>query len=73
MYKFERLLEILFTKLKTASLENLGVGNNKEFKVLISGILSTRTRDEITEKVSKKLYNVIKNFDDLDKIKVEDL
>lgn len=73
MYKFERLLEILFKKLKTASLENLAVGKNKEFKVLISGILSTRTRDEITEKVSEKLYNVIKNFDDLDKIKVEDL
>ncbi len=43
------------------------------FKVLIAGILSTRTRDEQTIAVAEKLFERVKNFEDLRKIDIEEL
>lgn len=49
---------------------------NKEerlFKVIISTILSSRTKDEKTKEVSEKLFKKIKNWKDLEKISEEEL
>ncbi len=46
---------------------------NLPFKILISTLLSARTKDETTELVSKKLYKKIKNIDDLINIDEEEL
>ncbi len=43
------------------------------FKVTISTILSARTRDEITEKICKKLFEKIKSWEDLEKIEQGEL
>jgi endonuclease-3 len=49
---------------------------NKEeriFKVTISTILSARTKDEVTAKVSERLFKKVKNWQDLEKISLEEL
>ena len=46
---------------------------DKKFKILISTILSARTKDEITEKVCEKLFSKIKDFEDLRKIDLKEL
>ncbi len=43
------------------------------FLILIATILSLRTRDIVTEKVFEKLYNEVKNVDDLEAISEERL
>ncbi|WP_101510606.1 endonuclease III [Thermotoga sp. KOL6] len=43
------------------------------FKVLISTVLSQRTRDENTERASTKLFKVYRTPEDLAKVKPEDL
>jgi len=43
------------------------------FKLLVSAILSTRTRDEQTIKAVKKLFSVVKKPDDLLKLSVEEI
>jgi endonuclease-3 len=74
MQELEKLLEILSKKLnKNPSAENLAVGKNKSFRVLVSTILSTRTRDETTEEICKKLFKVIEKPEDLIEINQEEL
>jgi len=46
---------------------------NNPDKVLISSIISTRTKDNITLAASKRLFSVIGNISDLDKLKIEDI
>jgi endonuclease-3 len=49
---------------------------NKEerlFKVIISTILSARTKDETTAKVSERLFKKVKNWKDLEKISLEEI
>lgn len=43
------------------------------FRILISTILSARTRDETTEKVSSVLFSKISNANDLAKIEIKEL
>ena len=43
------------------------------FHVLVSTILSQRTRDKITEKVSKRLFKQVQTIEDLTRIPLEDL
>ncbi len=74
MDKLENLLELLSNKIiKGASAERFAGEENKEFKVLVSTILSTRTRDETTEKVSERLFKRIKNVNDLDELPEREL
>ena len=53
-------------------IKNSGENN---FQVLISTLLSSRTKDEITSKVTKKLFKLIKTPDDIltNKDKIEEL
>ncbi len=43
------------------------------FKILVSAILSTRTRDEATIEASERLFRVVKTPEDLAKMKVEEI
>ncbi len=63
--------EILKEELKYFTIplaEQIQVKTKKPFFVLIGTILSARTKDEITAKVCNKLFQKIKNFNDLEKI-----
>ena len=70
-------LDILNTRLNKDSAVNIiSKENNKEvraFKVLVSTVLSARTKDETTEEVSKRLFKRIKNIDDLLNIEQKEL
>ncbi|ABR56212.1 DUF123 domain-containing protein [Methanococcus aeolicus] len=74
-------LDILKEKLNKDSVveeisKNSKNRKNKEilaFKVLISTVLSARTKDETTDEVSKRLYKKVKNIDDLINIDIEEL
>lgn len=71
----ERIIDILkdYYKSRNKTLIDKISIERDPFKVLISCILSQRTKDEITEKVSSNLYNVIKNPQDLINIDIDTL
>jgi len=53
----------------------MGIGKSP-FRVLISALLSSRTKDEVTLEACKRLFSAAKNFDDLKKMplrKIENL
>lgn len=55
------------------SVNELGIKTRDPFKVLIAGILSARSKDEITNKASEKLFSKAKNFEELKKLKLEEI
>lgn len=75
---FHNLLEILKKNLNNMptveeiSMENKDI-ETRAFKVLISTILSARTKDETTREVSKRLFKRIKAPEDLINIREEEL
>lgn len=76
--KIIQLLNTLTYKLnKEAAVNTLSKEDediySKSFKVLISTILSARTKDETTEEVSKRLFKRVKNIDDLLNIEQKEL
>ncbi|OYT42420.1 MAG: endonuclease III [Candidatus Aenigmarchaeota archaeon ex4484_224] len=74
--KLEKILEIME---KEARKRNAPVYQKEKtvdkdpFKILIFAFLSTRTKDETTIKICKKLFQKVKNLDDLIKIDLEKL
>ena len=68
MHPFETLLSLLEKENK-----NVPFYLKEPFYVLVSGILSTRTKDEVTEEVCKKLFRKVKNPADLSKIPEKEL
>lgn len=67
--KYTELLNILIKFFGTPAKPEL----SDPFRILVSTILSQRTRDEITEKVSKRLFKRIQTIADLALIPLEDL
>ncbi|MFX0201506.1 MAG: endonuclease III domain-containing protein [Candidatus Hodarchaeota archaeon] len=67
--KYAEVLNILLQFFGTPAKPEL----SDPFQVLVSTILSQRTRDEITEKVSKRLFKRISTIEDLAIIPLEDL
>ncbi len=51
----------------------IAVRTNDPFRVLVSTILSARSRDETTLKVSARLFERIRTFEDLDRMPVKEL
>ncbi|MEN3044825.1 MAG: endonuclease III [Candidatus Hydrothermales bacterium] len=51
----------------------IAIKRNSDFSILISAILSTRTKDEVTAKVLKNFLKRIKDFYDLREIKLDEL
>jgi endonuclease III len=51
----------------------MAVQNSSPYRILITAILSTRTKDETTAKSSLKLFEKADNFEDLDKLSTEEI
>jgi len=60
-------------KYKVPLIEFVKVQDNDPFKILIATILSARTNDKTTAEVCKRLFEKVKNFKDLEKLKVEEI
>jgi endonuclease-3 len=69
----EKVLKLMKIQSKNAPVFKISRIANNEFKISIYAILSSRTRDEITLKVCKKLFKKIKNVEDLIKIDEKEL
>ncbi|MFQ5818868.1 MAG: endonuclease III domain-containing protein [Candidatus Heimdallarchaeota archaeon] len=67
--KYTELLNILIKFFGTPAKPEL----SDPFRILVSTILSQRTRDEITEKVSKRLFRQVQTIEDLALIPLDDL
>ncbi len=70
------LLEILKKRTNKNAVVTDIAKDKDPFKILISTIISARTKDEVTEEVSKKLFKVINSVEDILKIddkKLEEL
>ncbi|MCX8058069.1 MAG: endonuclease III [Spirochaetes bacterium] len=59
------ILEKKLNKYEMPSVSTIKEKLNTPFHILISTILSARTKDETTLKVSEKLFNTIKTFNDI--------
>lgn len=71
-----KALEILkseFKKWKAPVVYMLKQHKNNPFRVLVCGVLSTRTKDELTYKVCEKFFKVVKKPQDLNDLSVEDI
>jgi len=68
-----KLLGNVCSNLKKPVVTGMSEVGTEPFKVLISTLLSLRTRDEITAKVSKRLYEKIRGPKDILKISLGDL
>ena len=66
-------LAIHFDTVKTPIVDLIQVKTKDPFKVLVATILSARTKDETTSKVSEELFKVVKNHHDLKKISYDEL
>jgi endonuclease III len=66
-------LEKHFKSVKTPVVDQIQIQTGDPFKVLVTTILSARTKDETTSRVARKLFEKVKNIDDLEKIKAEEL
>ncbi len=66
-------LAIHFHTVKTPIVDLIQVKTKDPFKVLVATILSARTKDETTSKVSEALFKVVKNHHDLKKISYDEL
>lgn len=71
--KIYSILEKEIRKYDAPVAELVKAQTNDPFKILIATILSARTKDETTAKVCNKLFQKVKNLNDLKKIKEEDL
>jgi len=65
-----KILEQEFMKYRTPVVEEVG---GDYFRVLISAMLSARTRDEVTDKVCRKLFEKVKNFKDFEKLSLREI
>lgn len=74
---FIKFLDILDEKLKKdAVVDKISKNSDKNeraFKILISTVISARTKDETTAKVSKELFKKVKNPKDLVQIPIDEL
>ncbi len=51
----------------------MGITKNDPFRILVCGLISTRTKDETTSIVCEKLFNKIKSFEDIRNIDLKAL
>ena len=67
------ILKSHFERHKTPIIDLMAVQNNSPYRILVATILSTRTKDEMTAKSSKKLFESADNFDDLEKLSEKEI
>ena len=66
-------LETHFHSVKTPVVDLIQIKTEDPFKVLIATILSARTKDETTAKVTEKLFQKVQNIEDLENIPLSEL
>jgi endonuclease III len=71
--KIYSILEKEIKKYNAPVIELVKAQTNDPFKILIATILSARTKDSTTATVCRNLFAVIKNLNDLKKIKEDEL
>lgn len=68
-----KILSKEFKKNKMPIVDLIKVQTNNPFKILLATILSARTKDNTTSEVCKRLFSLVSNFDDLDKLSLKEL
>jgi endonuclease III len=68
--KIYSILKAEFDKHPMPVVELINMQENDPFKVLVTTILSARTKDETTSRAARKLFSVITNMHDLDKTSI---
>src|SRR3989344_5688401 len=71
--KIYKILEFKVQKYPAPVVEFMKIQTNDPFKILISTILSARTKDMTTAKVCQKLFEKVQTFKDLEEISLQDL
>ncbi|MEN6444786.1 MAG: endonuclease III [Candidatus Cloacimonas sp.] len=66
-------LEKHFHSVKTPIVDLIQIKTEDPFKVLVTTILSARTKDETTAKAAEKLFQIVHNAEDLEKISYAEL
>lgn len=72
----ERVMDILggeMEKWELPAVKAIAEKRHNPFKILISTILSSRTKDEITAKASEKLFNIASSPEDMVKVSHEEI
>ncbi|MAG20358.1 endonuclease III [archaeon] len=72
MYKMREVFEILEKEVKKFKIPVVD-GMNDKFKVLVSAMLSARTKDEVTFEVCDKLFKKVKDFRDFRDLSVKEI
>ena len=67
------LLKEHFEQNKLPIIDLMAVQEKDSFKILIASILSTRTKDETTAQASRRLFEIVSDFDDLQELSVEEI
>jgi len=62
-----------FHSVKTPVVDLIQIKTEDPFKVLVTTILSARTKDETTAKVAEKLFQKVNKVEDFDKLSYEEL
>lgn len=71
--KVHAILTDEFNRHKMPVVELIQIQTNDPFKVLITTILSARTKDETTARVAKKLFSKVKNVNDFRKLSIVEI
>jgi endonuclease III len=71
--KIYSILKTEFKKNKVPVVDLIEIQTKDPFKVLVTTILSSRTKDQTTLSAAKRLFDVVKNLDDLEKISVKNI
>ena len=66
-------LETHFQSVKTPVVDLIQIKTEDPFKVLVATILSARTKDETTAKVTEKLFQKVQKIEDLENIPLAEL
>jgi len=71
--KIIQILEEEFLKLKVPVVTLIALQSKDPFKVLLSTIISLRTKDEVTIEASLRLYKILTKPDDITKLSIEEI
>ena len=73
IFNVYRILGEEFKKYPSPIVDLVKAQTSDPFKILVTTILSARTKDETTSKVIKVLFQRVNNVDDLEKLSVEEI
>ena len=68
-----RIVKKFVTKFEVPSVNKMGLVKRDVYRVLIATILSARSKDEVTEKVSEQLFSKANNLEELSKLSYEEI